>query len=139
MNNKIVVIGILVLLVVGGVLLYTTKPTEEKPTVTSSPTAMPSPSTEPAPQEITIIEVTDTGYKPQTLNASVGVRINWVNKSSKKVTVHSADHPTHLVHPLLNKGEFAPGEAVQVVFDKAGTYKYHNHYDPDMTGTVIVK
>lgn len=140
MNNKVIIGGIIVLVLIGAGLLLTSRSTKEKTLpVENTTSTIPSPSvTDPASQ-IPIIDVTEAGYKPATLTVSVGTRVNWVNKTSKKVTVHSADHPTHLKFPFLNLGEFAPGGAVQTLFEKPGTFTYHNHYDSKMSGTVVVK
>lgn len=142
MNNKIIALVIVVLVVAGAALLLTNSSMTSKQSdtqTTTNITPAPSGSSDPALQNITIIEVTDEGYKPSTLTVKAGTRVNWINKSTKKVTVHSADHPTHLVYPPLNLGEFPPDGAVQVVIDTPGTYKYHNHYVPTMTGSLVIK
>jgi len=69
----------------------------------------------------------------------VGTKVVWIKKSGAVATVNSADHPTHLVYPPINMGEFKDGTSVQLVFDKPGTYKYHNHLIPSQTGTVVVE
>jgi len=81
----------------------------------------------------------DSGFTPKDITVKIGTRIIWVNKSSETATVSSVDHPTHRLYPFLNLGEFADGSSVQVVFDKAGKYSYHNHYNASETGTVTVE
>lgn len=63
----------------------------------------------------------------------------WTNKSGATATVNSDAHPTHLLWPFLNLGSFDDGKSLSVVFDKAGTYTYHNHFSPSQKGTVIVE
>jgi plastocyanin len=62
-----------------------------------------------------------------------------MNKSGKTVTVNSDNHPTHKLYPFLNLGAFENGSSVQAVFDKAGTYTYHDHFNPSNIGKVIVQ
>lgn len=128
------------LVIAGGVLLFTNRPNKsvkidnsaEQTTQTGSgtPTAIPN---------MTTVEVTAQGYSPKTITVKTGARVIWINKTDGAVTVNSANHPTHTVYPPLNLGEFPKGSSVQLVFDKPGTYTYHNHFNPSQTGTVIVK
>ena len=85
------------------------------------------------------VNVTATGFEPQSLTVSVDTNVVWTNSSGEVTNVSSDNHPTHLRFPFLNLGNFDNGTTVSVVFDKAGTYAYHNHLHPEQTGTVMVK
>ncbi len=139
MNKSLVaVVGVLVLVVIVFVLSRTTlKPTEQKTVMDESPQSQ---SAKPLEQlEPYLITVTDTGFSPSELTVKKGGKVVWVNKSSKIVTLASADHPSHRKYPALNLGDFVKGTTVQLVFDTPGTYTYHNHLNPTQTGTVVVK
>lgn len=84
------------------------------------------------------IILSDQGFQPETVSVKKGTRLIWVNKSKESATVHSDDHPSHTKFPFLNLGEFEPGANLQIILDKPGTYSYHNHLIPEMTGTVII-
>lgn len=88
--------------------------------------------------EVTV-NVTATGFDPKTVNVKVGTKVTWVNKSGGMANVNSAVHPTHLVYPPLNLGNFADGASVSLVFKDKGTFKYHNHLDPSQNGMVVVE
>lgn len=90
------------------------------------------------PSEV-IVTVTALGFAPQTLTIKAGTKVLWMNKSGEVATVNSGAHPTHLVYPPLNLGEFGNGSSVQLVFDKPGTYNYHDHLNPSRTGTIVVE
>lgn len=142
MNNKLILVVVLVVLVLGGALLFSnkannssvnsTKTTNENQNTT--PTAVETNKTESAS-----VDVTSSGFVPQTITIKAGKRVVWNNKSGGPVTVNSDSHPTHLLFPFLNLGEFDDGSSVSVVFEKAGKYTYHNHLNPSQTGTVTVE
>lgn len=138
MNNKLVFLVIaIVVLGLGGMLLLSNKPgnqTSQTVNQNTTPTQAKQQQTESSD-----ITVTSSGFEPQTITVKPGTRVVWVNKSGTEVTVNSAVHPTHLLWPFLNLGNFANGSSVSVVFDKVGTYKYHNHLNASQTGIVVVE
>lgn len=87
----------------------------------------------------TIVTVANTGFNPQAVKIKVGTKVVWMNKSGSMVTVNSASHPAHTAYPSLNLGQFPNGSSVSLVFDKPGTYKYHNHLNPTQFGSVTVE
>ncbi|MEK7450579.1 MAG: cupredoxin domain-containing protein [Patescibacteria group bacterium] len=90
-------------------------------------------------QNEAIVTVSVLGFAPQTLTIKAGTKVIWMNKSGAAVSLNSAVHPTHLVYPPLNLGEFGDGSSVQLGFDKPGTYSYHNHLNASQTGTIVVE
>ena len=90
-------------------------------------------------EEREVITVTKNGFEPINASFSVGTLVQWINKSGGEVSVNSADHPTHQLYPFLNLGIFPDGSSVSVVFEKADTYKYHDHLHPERVGTITVK
>lgn len=134
-----VVIGVAVL---ASFLILSPKKAQKSQTSTVQETStvspFPSPTT-PAMQEEVMIPITVSGFDPQTVTVKVGTKITWVNNSGKMANVSSAPHPTHTLYPPLNLGNIKAGASISLVFDKAGTYTYHNHLDPTQTGTIIVK
>lgn len=133
MNSKVIISIVAAVIIGGGALLLTAnrQPTQ---TATQQPTSSPS-----ASQTTSIVTETNTGFTPQTVTVKTGEKVTWTNKSGAMGNVSSANHPTHLVYPKLNLGDFAEGASVSLVFDTAGTYKYHNHLNPSRFGTVVVE
>ena len=64
----------------------------------------------------------------------------WVNRSDSSIWPASAFHPTHQVYPGFDalKG-LGKGESYSFKFDKIGSWKYHNHLNPSVTGIVVVE
>lgn len=85
------------------------------------------------------VKVTENGFEPSTVTIKAGTKVVWINNSGQDSNVSSAFHPTHLVYPPLNLGSFSDGDSVSLIFDKPGTYKYHNHLDPSQFGEIVVE
>lgn len=141
--NKIL-IGVVAILILGtGVFVLSNKTSNPQtvsvsytPSPTSQETTTASPSAKVEEGNVT---VNVDGFSPKTLTIKVGTKVTWANKSGATTNVSSDNHPTHLLYPFLNLGAFDDGSSVNVTFDKAGTYTYHNHLNTSQKGTVIVK
>lgn len=151
MNNKTLIVAIVVLGTIGGVLLLIGQFGGKKaPTQSSNipsaqneqggrPAVVTSAPGEIAKETVENVKVTASGFVPQTLTVNAGSRVVWFNETDEDATVHSDDHPTHRLYPELNAGQFSKGTSVQTVLTKPGTYTYHNHLNPSQKGTIIVK
>ena len=146
---------VIVVLVIGGYLLSRSPaPSPAAPvdqSATPTPPATPSPA---AMAENAVVVYSDTGYAPSTVTVKSGSTVAFKNESSKSMWPASAMHPTHTAYSGTSldshcpdiagvafdacKG-FLPGESWSFTFDKAGTWRYHNHLNPQSTGTVVVE
>ncbi|MCL4353860.1 cupredoxin domain-containing protein [Patescibacteria group bacterium] len=134
MNSKfLITLGIIIVVIFAGYFLYknqTTKITKNPPT--ASKTARPTKAPEAS------VLLTKSGFEPTELKIKAGTRVIWTNNSGGSATVNSDNHPAHLLYPFLNLGTFSSSSSVQLIFEKAGTYSYHNHLNPTQKGKVIV-
>lgn len=134
MNIKVILGIVAVLAVVGVGIVFLGK---------SGKNSYQSESSTPAGSAITPqtvgVTLTSSGFAPQSLTVKAGTKVVWTNNSGVSATVNSAVHPTHLVYPPLNLESFGNGETLSLVFDRPGTYKYHNHLDASQTGVVVVE
>lgn len=141
--NKLLLIGISLVVVVVAVVLLSgnkQKQPEQQVTAPTSTVSEPTVSLSPAENlEGTMVVITATGFEPKTVTVKAGTKVTWTNNSGEVSNVSSAVHPTHLVYPPLNLGNIEAGVSVSLVFDKVGSYKYHNHLDASQTGTVVVE
>lgn len=133
----IVIIGAVVML--RGQSSGTTAPTDTTPTIVPESADGGASGGQDLMERETIVNVTKNGYEPSTVTVAVGSTVTWHNQSGSISNVSSDDHPSHLLNPFLNLGNFDDGESVSAKFEKAGTYPYHNHLDASQVGTVIVK
>ncbi|HYK08971.1 MAG TPA: cupredoxin domain-containing protein [Candidatus Eisenbacteria bacterium] len=108
-------------------------------TTTVSPTAMEASPSSSVTQQRNAVTLTQNGFSPSVVTIKVGQTVTWTNKSGATATVNSDPHPTHTAYPPLNLGSFTDGGTLSLTFTKAGTYGYHNHFNPGEKGTIIVQ
>lgn len=142
-NTTIAAIVILVL-IVGGWLL--TRPKQAPaPEVTTAPTSSASESASSSASEgattteVGMVKITSTGFSPQSITIKLGESVTWENTDTANHTVSSDNHPTHLLYPFLTLGMIKPGETKSVTPPKTGTFTYHDHLNPSLTGSVTVQ
>lgn len=137
--NKLLLLVVAVIVIAGAFLLFGNKKSTQQ-TITQ-PTQPSVNVTEPAvsQDEPQVITLTSTGFAPKDITVKQGSRVIWKNESGKTATVHSADHPTHRLFPVLNLGEFNSDTSLQAVLDEKGIFKYHNHIDASANGTITVE
>lgn len=87
----------------------------------------------------TVITFTDKGFDKSTYTAKAGEAVTVKNASSNDLQFSSGEHPTHREHPELNMDILAPGESGTVLPAGKGTYSFHDHIEPQFTGTLIVQ
>lgn len=91
----------------------------------------------PLPKEITVT-LNKEGFSPHTVTIKTGSAVRWKNASGKEQTVNSDDYPTNRKHRELNFGVFKDGSTVVYTFTNPGNYGYHNHFNPEQKGEIIV-
>jgi plastocyanin len=110
--------------------------------VTSEATPSPSASESAAMEQemsATTVNITANGFTPKTVTIKVGESVTWMNNDTAPHNVNSDTHPSHTVYPPLNLETIQPGASKSLSFPKAGTYKYHDHLNPQLQGTVVVQ
>lgn len=137
MNNKLLLGAVALVVIAGAVILIGGK--EQTPSTAPAQKSEQPAAASPTEAKTTTVTITSSGFEPQTVTIKVGEKVVWMNKSGGVANVNSAVHPTHQVFPPLNLGQVADGSSLELIFDKAGTYKYHNHLDASQTGTVVVE
>lgn len=75
-----------------------------------------------------------------------GTKVLFLNESEQQrpMYVASDDHPTHERYPgfdtaTVNQKFPAPNESFSFVFDRIGTWPYHDHNFPSARGIIIVE
>jgi plastocyanin len=86
-----------------------------------------------------VVTLTSSGFEPKELTIKVGQKVVWKNESGGTASVNSGPHPVHTAYPPLNLGNFDDGETLNLVFDKKGSFSYHNHLNPSQTGKIKVE
>ncbi len=112
-----------------------------EPTITSLGTAtIPSNPSPTSPNVKSVTVTIEAGkFNPASITINVGDSVVWLNKDSSPHHVASDPHPTHTGLPGLESPDMAGNQTYSFTFTKAGTFGYHDHLNPTIKGTVIVK
>lgn len=109
-------------------------------TTTTTPSASDSmvPKSEVKAEE-TVVKMTSTGFSPSKVMVKVGTSVKFVNDDTAEHWPASAFHPTHQVLPGFDSlSGVKPGESYSYTFEKVGIWKFHDHLNPSMSGSVEV-
>ncbi len=97
-------------------------------------------------QDSFLVRYDGTSFQPQEITVRIGTTVLFLNESSQQrpMYVASDDHPTHERYPgfdtaVVNQKLPALSESFSYVFDRAGTWGYHDHNFPSARGIIIVK
>ena len=89
---------------------------------------------------VVLVNYTNSQFEPKEITVPLGTTVTFQNESDGGMWVASAIHPTHNIYPEFDElKSIKKGESYTFVFDKVGTWKYHNHVNSSKTGTVIVE
>ncbi len=92
-----------------------------------------------SPAQTTEVIMSDSGFTPTEAVIKKGSVVTFINNSSKARWPASAPHPTHTDYPGFDplRG-IAVGQSWSFTFDQIGLWKYHDHLQPTMFGSVTV-
>jgi plastocyanin len=75
------------------------------------------------------VDITSSGYVPQTNAVPVGYTVVWINEDKVAHTVTST---------TFDSGKIQPGKQFQFTFNNEGSFDYHDTIFPAHTGTILV-
>ncbi len=130
-------------------------PTPEQATTSPAPAAAKKPAATETTQgtysdgseaegmapDILVTEIVYDGstFSPASVDIKVGDIVVFRNKGTSSFWPASAPHPTHTNYPEFDAGKaIASGGKWQFQFGKTGSWKYHDHLNPNATGVVNV-
>ena len=99
-------------------------------------------------QQSHTIEILSTGFKPNELKMRAGDSVIFVNKDTNRHWPASGIHPTHTVYPepggcvgskFDSCKNLLQGESFTFIFGHKGIWKYHDHSNPALWGTIVVE
>ncbi|MBS3145474.1 hypothetical protein J4414_01595 [Candidatus Woesearchaeota archaeon] len=101
-----------------------------------------------------MVEVSLQGFNPSTITVKKGDTVTWTIKGTGSHWPASAVHPTHTAYPGSGRTKcgtdeesnifdachaLTDGQTFSFQFNEAGSWKYHDHLSPSLTGTVVVE
>jgi len=100
------------------------------------------------------IEMSSSGFSPKEITIKKGDTVKFTNVGIESRWPASAMHPTHTAYPgssisKCNTAEastifdacraYGPGETYSFKFNEVGSWRYHDHRNPSVAGTIIVE
>ncbi len=91
------------------------------------------------PEGKVVIHMNAGSFSPTTLTIKVGDIVVFENLDSQDRWPASNIHPSHSVYSEFDpKRGLKPGESWEFKFDKPGSWRFHDHLHPELTGTITV-
>lgn len=87
----------------------------------------------------TQVLMTEKGFEPDKLTIKAGTQVTFINKDKVWHWPASDLHPTHTIYPKFDpKQPVEPGKSWSFTINRIGTWHYHDHLSPLVTGTIVV-
>jgi len=132
-GNILMLVALALALIIVGVFLLN-KSDEKKPTTNINNTTLA------AIAQAAEVNITADGFSPATVKVKKGASVNWTNQDDATHQIAADPHPTHSSLPGLLGDPLNKGESYSYIFEKSGTYTYHDETNPTkFIGTVIVE
>lgn len=135
---KILVIVITALIILG-VGAFITKDNDPETESTTPKNTNQSTSDQDSNSETGTITFDGNSFSPETLTISAGDTVTVKNDSSRTIQFESDPHPAHTSNTELNVDTIRSGQSKSFTTTLTGTFGYHDHLNPGVTGTIIVK
>lgn len=85
------------------------------------------------------VTLTTEGFTPKNLQVKIGEKVRFTTTLHYPFWPASDLHPSHALYPEFDpEAPILPGGSWSFVFEKPGTWKYHDHLNPLHRGTVMV-
>ncbi|HET7713709.1 MAG TPA: hypothetical protein VFK94_05500, partial [Patescibacteria group bacterium] len=91
------------------------------------------------PQNYEVV-LSSNGFSPAVLKVSPGSTVTFRSEEGIVFWPASNFHPTHEIVPEFDPRQpIEPGESWSFTFSEPGTWRYHDHLKPDVTGAITVQ
>lgn len=89
--------------------------------------------------ETNIVYLTKNGFVPAGIKVNVGQTVKFISANGHSFWPASDPHPEHTAYSQFDsKTSVKAGNAFEFTFDEQGTYRYHNHLNPNERGVIKV-
>ncbi len=136
MIKTFIAIVIVIVLAVGGWLVFGSKNSNPNPSTGSGNNNSSQSNTTNSNQAAEgKINIHNMMFTPSQITIAKGGSVTWTNNDSITHTV--VDDLSNVGGP--NSGDIAPGQSYSFTFEKTGSFQYHCSIHPSMRGTIVVK
>ena len=125
-----VLVSIIVVVLVGGFVVYQHYSSPSKEPVVSAPVAEDGAH---------VLTLTSDGYVPQNITITVGETVTFRSEMGEPFWPASNLHPSHTVYSDFDPRQpVQPNDSWSFTFTKVGEWEYHDHLAPYHTGVITV-
>jgi plastocyanin len=78
------------------------------------------------------VAITGDSVAPETVIVKKGTTVTWTNDDNTVHTIAADDDS-------FNTGNLYKGESGSVTFDRVGTFTYHDQFNPQIRGSIVVE
>jgi plastocyanin len=138
MNKALIAIIVVVVLGVGGWVIYDHHKSNNNSNTGSSNMSNTNSSTSNSSQSAAstgAITIKNMMFTPPQISIQKGGTVTWTNDDNTAHTV--TDDLTNVGGP--SSGDIQPGSTYSFTFNKTGSFQYHCSIHPSMRGTIVVK
>ena len=142
MKRPALVLAFVVIVAIGALFIFTKKASTPSSQVgiTSDESSKNTPSSEPTTNPpVASITYADDGFSPETITVKVGDKIAVNNHSSRILQFSSNPHPIHTQNKELNQDSIPAGGSLTFTVKERGTFGYHDHFNSNRIGTIVVE
>jgi len=94
-----------------------------------------------APQDVVVVIMSGMTYDKEEISIKRGQTIRFENTSVDEMYWPASNiHPSHGIYPEFDPQEpVMAGKSWSFKFNKAGSWRFHDHLHPQITGTINVE
>jgi len=132
-KTRLAVILVILIILIGGALALTRKPTTNKTGTLPASTTVDTQATNDQATPGGNITMKNMMFTPSQITIKKGASVTWTNNDTvtHTVVIDQGEGPI--------SGDIAPGATYSYTYTKAGSYQYHCGIHSSMRGTIVVQ
>lgn len=93
----------------------------------------------PGQSSTATVELRKDGFYPEEIQIKKRATVKFTNKTGDSFWPASNTHPTHTIYPEFDpKQPIQPNSSWSFTFNNSGSWRYHDHLNPNYTGVITV-
>src|SRR3989344_323342 len=90
-------------------------------------------------KNIVVITYENSVFTPSVTKVKIGDTVKFENKHTFAIRVSSNPHPIHTSYSKLESDRLEPGQSYEFTASEKVTISYHNHFNPNAEGKIVVE